>query len=423
MGHCASIVLAREDIDLSQGSFFDLNDAASVESFEKEISQGLLLGPEDGLRWRNEYSLHVSESRIGETKVVFVNDTSEDLTLCWIDEEGVLYHFLSLLCPSSVSDGSQSNTVIQYTQPYHCFVIFREHQDYKRSDVKKLEYLHDIPIQSFRCMYRPSVASTIHTVTLGNELGSHSIITNAYVESFSAEKLEVIDLKDREYCEERVFGFSIFYEKECKMKHPILPKMLQEDLAAVCDRLPPEALQRLQKTNIYINSSTSYGAIDNPVEAKYATYHPSGSRQWLNEHGMNEKHEQCIEIFDASQYLEDRFFWGTGGLLCHELSHAYHDKYVSKGYENEEIRLAYYKAMSSNLYDRIQCKSLDPGERYKENLRGYCCTNSMEFFAELSVAFLCPNDEDYNKWYPHNRQQLMKHDPQSYNLLKELWVL
>jgi hypothetical protein len=49
----------------------------------------------------------------------------------------------------------------------------------------------------------------------------------------------------------------------------------------------------------------------------------------------------------------------------------------------------------------------------------------MEYFAELSVAFLggVNKDEDceFNKWFPFNRKQLKKHDPRAYQLLKQLW--
>ena len=92
--------------------------------------------------------------------------------------------------------------------------------------------------------------------------------------------------------------------------------------------------------------------------------------------------------------------------------------------------------------------------------KAYACTNAMEFFAETSVAFLATstlireythetydtytptthtattnnNDnnnnnnkaaaypiEEYNKWYPHNSEQLQIHDPYTYNVLSKLW--
>ena len=59
----------------------------------------------------------------------------------------------------------------------------------------------------------------------------------------------------------------------------------------------------------------------------------------------------------------------------------------------------------------------------RDKTRHYACCNPMEYFAELSVAFLAAADDsdEYNKWYPHNRTQLQKHDPRAYELLKQLW--
>ena len=56
--------------------------------------------------------------------------------------------------------------------------------------------------------------------------------------------------------------------------------------------------------------------------------------------------------------------------------------------------------------------------------RAYACTNQMEYFAELSAAFLGGlDDKEYNKWYPFNRKQIEEHDPKAYNMLKRLWMV
>ena len=53
--------------------------------------------------------------------------------------------------------------------------------------------------------------------------------------------------------------------------------------------------------------------------------------------------------------------------------------------------------------------------------RHYAATNAAEFFAELSAAYLCRDDEDYNKWEPHNQRQLWKFDPETCKLLERVW--
>ena len=47
----------------------------------------------------------------------------------------------------------------------------------------------------------------------------------------------------------------------------------------------------------------------------------------------------------------------------------------------------------------------------------------MEYFAELSVAFLGGLDEEreHNKWYPFNRSQLRDHDPRAFAMLCKIW--
>ena len=52
--------------------------------------------------------------------------------------------------------------------------------------------------------------------------------------------------------------------------------------------------------------------------------------------------------------------------------------------------------------------------------RHYAATNAAEFFAELSTAYLCRDDEDYNKWEPHNQRQLWQFDPETCKLLERM---
>ena len=55
-------------------------------------------------------------------------------------------------------------------------------------------------------------------------------------------------------------------------------------------------------------------------------------------------------------------------------------------------------------------------------VKAYACTNCMEFFAELSVAFLYNKDTaEYNKWFPHNRSQLFFYDSKSCKIIAKMW--
>jgi len=44
-----------------------------------------------------------------------------------------------------------------------------------------------------------------------------------------------------------------------------------------------------------------------------------------------------VEIYSAADYVASRTLWGVGGLLLHELSHAYHFKHCPNGYDCRDI--------------------------------------------------------------------------------------
>ena len=145
--------------------------------------------------------------------------------------------------------------------------------------------------------------------------------------------------------------------------------------------------------------------------------------EWLKRNGMRMDKAGGIEIYCAQEYLDSRSQWGVGGLLLHELSHAYHNKFCTAGVDCLSIRTAYNQAMNQKLYDAVAVH----GKQGKTGLqKAYACANCMEFFAELSVAFLYQNSTDnpsleYNKWYPHNYMQLIQHDPMTCEVLSTLW--
>ena len=172
---------------------------------------------------------------------------------------------------------------------------------------------------------------------------------------------------------------------------------------------------------------------------------------------MAEEKAGGVELFAAADHLHDRALWGTGDSLLHELCHAWHDAHVAGGFENAAVRDAYTRAMRARKYDAVRVHG--PQGAGGRACRHYACTNAMEFFAELSVAFLydearhrgaagagvesaaadadgggafdtivCPACDDgsgtsreYNKWYPFNNAQLREHDPETHALLEELW--
>mmetsp|Transcript_25380 Transcript_25380/g.41650 ORF Transcript_25380/g.41650 Transcript_25380/m.41650 type:complete len:756 (-) Transcript_25380:329-2596(-) len=189
------------------------------------------------------------------------------------------------------------------------------------------------------------------------------------------------------------------------------------DLLAASSCLPPAARQKLLLTTpIWINESQSFGPAASPVEARDGCFHPGS--QWLVRNGMNPAKCGGVEWYSAQHYMEDCDLWGAGGLMLHELSHAWHCLHVEDGYENEEIINVYERAMEEGLYDCVGVHG-SQGPR----CRAYACQDQMEFFAELSVAFLggLDDDREHNKWYPFNRSQLRDHDPRAFAMLCRMW--
>jgi hypothetical protein len=90
------------------------------------------------------------------------------------------------------------------------------------------------------------------------------------------------------------------------------------------------------------------------------------------------------------------------------------------GYQNKDIEECYNAAMREGLYDCVKVRGSQGPEA-----KAYACTNCMEYFAELSTAFLGGTDKDkkFNKWFPFNRYQLKEHDPRAYKLLSRLWKI
>ena len=195
-----------------------------------------------------------------------------------------------------------------------------------------------------------------------------------------------------------------------------LRKRFEDDLMAACAALPPHARQKLQQsTPIWINKSQSYGPKVAPVRNQDGCFHPGA--EWLVRNGMSAEKEGGVEWFDARHYLTDCDLWGPGGLMLHELSHAWHHIHCLDDYDNEDIKDTYKKAMDDGLYD---CVAVHGPQGPK--CKAYACQDQMEYFAELSVAFLGgTDDKEHNKWFPFNRKQLRKHDPRAYDMLCRIW--
>lgn len=249
-----------------------------------------------------------------------------------------------------------------------------------------------------------------------------------------------------------ICGFNIHYENKLFEKYPKALEILEIDLKAIETLLPFNIYNELKnKVKIWLNISIVYGKEEEEGEGglvigRGVCFHPN--IHWLKENNENVNKFQCIEIYEISNYIEengDRSRWGIGGIILHELCHAYHAIYLKDGYENMLIKNTFEIAMKSNQ----MCCNNNNNDDLNNNNNGkneiklyrnvemhlpyskpnitipiaYCCTNCMEFFAELSVAYLGGiNDVDeYNSHYPFNRKQLMEYDPKTFHVIEKIW--
>ena len=199
----------------------------------------------------------------------------------------------------------------------------------------------------------------------------------------------------------------------------VLQCRFESDILAASASLPDHARERLKKsTPIWINKSSCYGPKASPIIDRDACFHPG--TEWLIKNGMNPAKRGGCEWYDAQHYLKDCDLWGPGGQVLHELSHAWHCLHIKGGYDNEEIINVYNLAMEEGLYDCVRVHDL---QGKTKECKAYACSNPMEYFAELSVAFLGGVDKEaeHNKWYPFNRRQVHEHDPRAFDMLCRMW--
>lgn len=174
---------------------------------------------------------------------------------------------------------------------------------------------------------------------------------------------------------------------------------LERQLLAIAQVVPSPALEKLRQVTIWVEK-------DEPHHACMA-YHPS--RRWLAEHDINPDKARCVELANAKRFLS--WIQDQPWMVLHELAHAYHDQFLTDGYDNRELREAWEKAKQKGLYESV-------GYIRGGKKRAYALNNPMEFFAETSEALFGKND-----FFPYNKTDLASYDPETYHLLCRLWGL
>lgn len=217
----------------------------------------------------------------------------------------------------------------------------------------------------------------------------------------SAEPLKVAGRQTKE-----IEGWTLLISDELlerdKKGTELALKLLTPQLQEIRRVVPAAAVKELQKVPLWF--SPEY-----PNVQPRAEYHPGAG--WLRENKRDPAMEKAVEFTNVRIF--ERETKRMPNFALHELAHAYHDRVLTKGFENPELKAAYEKAKASGLYDRVEQRF---GDGRSANVKAYAITTPQEYFAECSEAFFSTND-----FFPFTREQLVKHDPEMFELLKKHW--
>jgi hypothetical protein len=178
-------------------------------------------------------------------------------------------------------------------------------------------------------------------------------------------------------------------------------ELLRVQLAEIVRVVPEPALARLREVTLWF--SPEYPGVQATAE-----YHPGAG--WLKANGRNPAMVKGVEFTNTRIFeLETR---RMPNFALHELAHSFHDRVLSFG--NREIAKAYEHAKTAKIYDNVERWFGDGRPNTHE--RAYAMTNDREYFAESTEAFFSRND-----FFPFDRAELERHDPEMAAVLKKLW--
>lgn len=172
-------------------------------------------------------------------------------------------------------------------------------------------------------------------------------------------------------------------------------RLLEVKLYDIRRVVPAAACDKLRKVPIWLGVDDGH--------APCAEYHPS--REWLEANGFNPDKARCVELGNATRFLQ----WSHEQpyMVLHELAHAYHHQVL--GSDHAGIRAAYEEARRGGKYDSV----LHYNGRME---RHYALSNAEEYFAEGTEAYFGTND-----FYPFVRAELKSFDPPLFKLMHEVW--
>lgn len=201
------------------------------------------------------------------------------------------------------------------------------------------------------------------------------------------------------YATRRIEGFTVHVESGLAQDDDALGREALRLLAAklydVGRAVPDTALATLRTVPIWLDRADP--------RFPCAVYHPSET--WLRENGCDPRKARAVHVSNATNFLS----WSheQPAMVLHELAHAYHDRMSAA--DRERLEAAHARAVAGKKYDAV-LRASGAEDRH------YALGNPAEFFAEATEAYFGTND-----FYPFVRAELAKHDPETAELVRELW--
>ncbi|KAG7362875.1 hypothetical protein IV203_026235 [Nitzschia inconspicua] len=193
-------------------------------------------------------------------------------------------------------------------------------------------------------------------------------------------------------------GVRVYCSPEVLSMCPMVLQSLQADVTRALRVLPPSVHNLVRRTNLWVNASYSYGLVSDPQVLRHlTTHHEQG---WLVE-CANDRAEKAggIELYNCWDFEAMRLHWNGSGLLLHELCHLIHQYCLEDGLDHAGVERLYENAKASGKYENVLRRDWVGMEEDYD--LAYAMVDKKEFFAELSVAFLCQgythlNNKDCN---------------------------
>jgi hypothetical protein len=174
-------------------------------------------------------------------------------------------------------------------------------------------------------------------------------------------------------------------------------RLLADCLYEIKLEMRADRLRRLQQVPIWLDRT--HGSLAS------MQYHPNPV--WLSEHGYSTNLAKCVHIPKAALFASPRDYFRQPWAVLHELAHAYHDQVLD--FDNPEIKAAWKRFRDSGRYE----SALQIDGRMEKH---YGLTDQKEFFAEMTESYFGMND-----FFPFNRAELKREEPELFWLLCKIW--